>query len=261
MSRSPATSALDRGLPIIRGQGTAERDWQAWSGLARIKTGDADALVSPSQRAIILSPHPDDEVLATGGLLATLATIGREIVVIGVSDGGASHPGSTRWTPTQLAAHRRHESEAGLQQLGVRNPAIRLGLPDGELAHHQSQLIDALHEHVWPTDVVFAPWRHDGHPDHEAVSQAAITLCKHTRATLIEVPIWTWHWARPGDSRVPWQRALRLPLSGDSRRCKQAAIRLHGSQLESDESTGAAPVLPHWALQRWIRPYEVFFTP
>lgn len=245
---------------LIAGQGTPERLWRAWDGLARLQARDAAELVAPGRRGVVLAPHPDDELLGVGGLLVMLAALERELLIVGVSDGGASHPGSTAFTPQTLAARRRDESAAGLRALGIAAPSLRLGLDDGALALQRDALDAALAAIVAPGDVVFAPWRLDGHPDHEAVGEAAAAICARVGATLVEMPIWMWHWAVPGDARVPWAHAVRVGLSPGVLQLKQAAVTCHRSQLQGDASTGAAPVLADWALPRWMRAFEVFFV-
>jgi hypothetical protein len=54
-------------------------------------------------RAVVVAPHPDDEVLSVGGLLAQLADTGTPVEVIAVTDGTASHSGSTEWPAERLA--------------------------------------------------------------------------------------------------------------------------------------------------------------
>jgi hypothetical protein len=44
---------------------------------------------------VVLSPHPDDETLGTGGLIAEACTRGQEVDVIVVTDGSGSHPGQS----------------------------------------------------------------------------------------------------------------------------------------------------------------------
>ena len=59
--------------------------------------------------------------------------------------------------------------------------------------------------------LVAAPWRHDGHPDHEAAGRAAAVAARRTDASLVEYPIWWWHWGAPDDA--PWQTMRRLDLA------------------------------------------------
>ena len=248
---------LDR---TIHGQGTPERSWRGWPGLLALPSITTGQLAPGRARVVVVAPHPDDEVLGCGGALALLARAGREIVVVGVSDGEASHPGSTAWTPPQLADRRRIERAQGLARLGVTAPAQALGVPDGGIAPQEAALAHRLREILRPGDVVFATWRLDGHPDHEAAGRAAAAAAADRGCRLWEFPVWMWHWATPDDARVPWQRLHRLALDADARRRKSHAIAAHGSQLVEMPAERRPPVLPDWALARLLRPFEVFMT-
>jgi LmbE family N-acetylglucosaminyl deacetylase len=39
------------------------------------------------EKMVVIAPHPDDEVLGAGGLIAAQAFLGVEIVVVAVTDG------------------------------------------------------------------------------------------------------------------------------------------------------------------------------
>src|SRR4051794_35115145 len=81
---------------------------------------------------LVIAPHPDDEVLGCGGVIAPLKQAEIPVQVIIASDGSASHPGSTTYPPAVLAALRRAESEAGLAILGVSPEDVTFtGWPDG----------------------------------------------------------------------------------------------------------------------------------
>jgi LmbE family N-acetylglucosaminyl deacetylase len=245
----------------IHGQGTPERAWRGWDDLKTSRPLSIEQLAPRGARVVVVAPHPDDEVLGCGGALALLARAGREIVVVGVTDGEGSHPGSIDWTPALLARRRRGERADGLARLGVLPLAHALGLPDGDVAHHEDALATRLHELLQPRDVVLATWRLDGHPDHEATGRAAAAAVADRGCRLWEVPVWMWHWAAPSDPRVPWQRMRRLALDVEARDRKSRAIAAHGSQLVGTPAERRPPVLPDWALARLLRPFEVFIEP
>ena len=67
------------------------------------------------------------------------------------------------------------------------------------------------------------------------------------KIALLEIPVWTWHWASPDDSRVPWSRARRIVLDTDTHARKLHAVEAFRSQLEPDAATGRAPILPDHA--------------
>jgi hypothetical protein len=76
----------------------------------------------------------------------------------------------------------------------------------------------------------------------------------------VEVPVWAWHWASPGDARLPWRRARRLALDGEARERKRRAVQAFRSQLLPDPSTGAGPILRATTVERAARSFEVVFA-
>jgi len=247
----------------IAGEGTPDAAWQAWHGLRQLPPVAAHELVTPGQRAIIVAPHPDDEVLACGGLLQLLAAQGTRTVVVAATDGDASHPGSVMYPPAQLARLRAKETEAALRALipaGQPVPqVIRARLPDGGVTSQVGALQTLLEQLLRADDVVFTTWRQDGHPDHEACGYATAQAARQCGATVVELPVWTWHWAEPGDRRVPWHRARRLALDAAALQRKRDAIACYATQLHPDPSTGQPAILPPHVLARLTHPYEVCF--
>jgi LmbE family N-acetylglucosaminyl deacetylase len=107
--------------------------------------------------------------------------------------------------------------------------------------------------------VVFTTWREDGHCDHEAVGRASAEAAKRVGARVHELPVWTWHWATPEDSSVPWHRARKILLSPPLVARKRHAIHAFASQLEGDPRIGLPPVLAPYVLERLLQPFEVVF--
>jgi len=64
--------------PIV-GQGTPLHHWQASPKMADLPSISVEQLVPAGHRAVIIAPHPDDEVLGCGGLMQGLAALGRPI--------------------------------------------------------------------------------------------------------------------------------------------------------------------------------------
>ena len=255
---APAGGDIDVEDRRIHGQGTPERVWRAWSGLQALEPIALDAIAPRGARVVVVAPHPDDEVLGCGGALALLARAGREITVLGVTDGEASHAGSMSWTPSLLAAERRHERATGLARLGVAASARALALRDGGIAQSEPALRRRLANLLRPGDVVIVTWRLDGHPDHEAAGRAAAAAASMRGCRCWEVPVWMWHWAAPEDARVPWHRMRCLALDADARDRKARAIAAHATQLTALKAERREAVLPDWALARLLRPFEVF---
>ncbi|TDX32347.1 LmbE family N-acetylglucosaminyl deacetylase [Modicisalibacter xianhensis] len=244
----------------IVGAGTPAEAWEAWSGLAALPVVNAGSLVGEKGRAVIVAPHPDDEILGCGGLLRQLAALGRDLLLISVTDGTGSHPGSMLWPPERLAQERPKESADALRLMGLASvPVLRAGFIDTRVADDEAALTAWMNDVLRPGDTVITTWRGDGHPDHEATGRACARAALAMSCRMIEMPIWAWHWAVPGDSRIPWASAARLALSEEDLACKRAAMTAHVSQVTSDADTGAGPVLTPHTLQRLLRSDEVLF--
>lgn len=242
------------------GNGTPLSLWQASTELAQVATIERDELVPPGSRLVVVAPHPDDEVLGCGGLLSTFSGSEHALLLISVTDGEGSHPGSPRWPSERLRTQRPLESQTALGALGLTPARVawqRQHLPDSAVCEHERDLAYALVRCLRPGDRVLTTWRLDGHCDHEAVGRACAQAAQTVGATLIEVPIWAWHWARPHDPRLPWRRARKLILSPEQLASKRSAIAAHASQLEVDGER--APVLNETTLQRLLQPFELVF--
>ena len=264
MGRANASEALaPMKENLIVGSGTPLQHWRDSQRLVNLPSVEVTELVPQGSRAVIVAPHPDDEVLGTGGLLQLINTLNRPLLLISVTDGTASHPGSSLWPACDLAYQRALESEEALTRLGLPVTElhwVRGGFADSQVAADEALLTAFIEQHLKPDDVVFSTWCRDGHCDHDAVGRASRQAAANVGACVHELPIWTWHWAHDDDPRVPWERARRLDLSAHAVARKRYAAQAFTSQIHEDPSTGAGPVLGALALERLLQPYEVVFV-
>ncbi len=235
----------------IDAPGTDERSWRAWPWLSTLP-GSGLAVLAGVTSAVFVAAHPDDEVLGAGGLMSMLAASRARLRLVAVTDGERSHQGHA--SPTVLARRRTAETAAALRALGAgATEVIRLGLPDTRLAAREDGLAAALAPLVAGFDLCVAPWDGDLHPDHEAAGRAAR---RAAAGAFYCFPVWMWHWASPGDPRVPWDRALRVPLPPRTATRKRAAITRFASQTE-DRGHGLGPVLAPGMIAHFTRAMEV----
>ncbi|MCI8211497.1 acetylglucosaminylphosphatidylinositol deacetylase [Pseudomonas sp. S25] len=252
---------MSKDNPIV-GRGTSLQAWNGSKKLAGLPLISAGELVPVNSRAVIIAPHPDDEVLGCGGLMHQLAQLGRPLKLISVTDGSASHPGSATWPAERLSVVRPQESAEALRRLDLPMHSlkwIRGGFADTTVAQQEDQLTAFIARYLQPTDVVFTTWANDGHADHEAVGRASARAAHSVGARLHEVPVWAWHWASPEDDRLPWERAHKIPLDPQTIARKRHAAHAFASQLEGDPHIGLEPVLAADVLERLMQPFEVVF--
>lgn len=198
---------------------------------------DLRALLGASEIAV-LAPHPDDETLGCGALLAAAFVAGRRAEVIVVTDGARSHPNSAAWPPERLAARRADEVREALHRLGGLDAAPHmLGYPDGaapsegpalaEAAARVAAILDRLSD-----PVLFAPSVADPHADHQAsaaIAREAVRLRPGLR--VLAYPIWSRH---PGTAFAagPGLRVHRFPVA-PFEVLKRQALAAHASQTGS----------------------------
>lgn len=232
----------------------------------------AGSFVAGLGSTVVVAPHPDDEALGCGGLLALLAQAGQPVAAVLVSDGTMSHPGSVVFSAPARRAVRMAEFFQALTILGADEAApLLLDLPDGEVPPSAdapgftaaaSELRVFLERQQAAT--VLVPWRRDPHPDHRATAQlvqAALAGMAHPPRRL-EYLVWAWERAAPADLPAPTDAVagFRVDISAVTTQ-KRRAIAAHRSQVApgvfTDDPGGF--LLSADMLARFAGPYEVFF--
>lgn len=240
---------------------TDDSHWLRSPALTGMQTISYDTLINEASRLVVVSPHPDDEVLGCGGLIAMASDHGLDITVISVTDGERCYPGNRQWAPDQLRVVRQEELRAALNALGARDADIQaLRLPDGGATDLGDRLAAAIRQRLKPGDLAVATWELDGHPDHDAVGRAAIKAATEAHCRLLRYPIWAWHWLDPRVCTFAPSIACRLSLGPELRQRKSDAIRCFRSQTGDGLAGIAEPVLPAEVLQHFLRDFEVYLS-
>ncbi|VXB15554.1 putative N-acetylglucosaminylphosphatidylinositol deacetylase [Luteimonas sp. 9C] len=244
--------------PRIAGDGVPESAWRRSAWLAALPALPAQAWLTGTSRVVVVSPHPDDEALGCGGLIATARAMGLPVHVVSVTDGEACYPDSPVWPAERLRTVRRRELDCALAILGVEIDAIdTLDIGDGRVAERETELAHALAPLLHTGDRVLTTWRGDGHPDHEATARAVECAAARRGAEVVQFPVWAWHWLSPGAAQTPLPGAQRLVLTPAACRAKAAALGCFVSQLHDDRPGTPDPILPPHVLERFDRDFEV----
>lgn len=246
----------------IRAPGTPESLWRSWEGFHRLPVLDPRralaAVPGRPPRVLAVAAHPDDEVLGLGGTIAVLAAAGVRLRLVSVTQGEASHPHSRTAAALDLAAVRMRELRRALGRLGADVQSVSLGVPDGRVARYERELTSRLTGLLRDCDLCVAPFSGDLHPDHEAAGRAALAAGAARGVPVWEYPVWAWHWAAPGDPRLPWGRAARIRLPAGVRTRKHAALECFRSQIRPlGDAPADRPILPPGELDHFRRDFEV----
>ena len=184
---------------------------------------------------VLVAPHPDDEVLGCGGLIAAARARRLPVHVVLLTDGGASHPQAPR---ARLAAMRLREMRAALRRLGGAR-LLAMGLPDGAASaagarlRHAIAALRALRRRLRP-GALLVPSGQDDHPDHRAARAIAGAATRGTGTSLAEYAMW---------GAMTGGRMFAVRVGAQPRR--RAALACHVSQLGgAPRGFGAGFVLP-----------------
>jgi LmbE family N-acetylglucosaminyl deacetylase len=175
------------------------------------------------ERCLIIAPHPDDEVLGCGGLLARRAFNNTETDILFLTSGETSHKDCCALQASKIGAQRRRLACKANEIVGI--PQARLHFleeRDGKLPHTGEDNFIKLAEKIaaWieksEPAAVFCPHPFEGWSDHIAAAEltrAAITILSK-RPKLYHYCVWFWY-SMPLKRawRIDWRKARILDIS------------------------------------------------
>lgn len=241
--------------------------------------------IDDAARALVVAPHPDDEVLGCGGTIARKAMAGTDVKVVIMTDGRTSH--AHLIDAEQLVRLRREEACVAARELGVDPSTYEfLNFPDGELREHHDAAVASMRRLIasFAPREIYVPHRDDRQIDHIAtyrIVQAALAGQQHA-VKVFEYPVWLWHswpwtWGSgplKGQGRIShfagvvasvWQIAFQCRAHSDVSAVlgrKLEAIRAYGSQMERRDGDPRWPIMDDVSGGEFIRHFtgsrEVF---
>jgi len=137
-----------------------------------------DSIAQRFGRTLVIAPHPDDEVLGAGGLIARLADAGQDTFVAVITKGQPP-----AFTEASVAAVR-DEARAAHAILGV-TETLWLDQPAAELSEvPHMQLNAAIGETVRTIrpDTLVLPFLGDIHLDHQLIFNSAMVAARPRQA-------------------------------------------------------------------------------
>jgi LmbE family N-acetylglucosaminyl deacetylase len=201
------------------------------------------------ERLLVLAPHPDDEVIGCGGLVALHLRESRPVHVVVATDGAQAGD----------ASQRESESRAALALLGDATIEF-LRFPDRELANagELGQRIAAILRE-WKPDLIAVPSPLEIHPDHIALARAFCDLIARDPSLFADLAV----------ARVAFYE-VSAPLRPNTlvdittvAEAKYAAIQTHVSQAAIHDYTSYARGLNVWrtmTLPAHVRFAEGYWT-
>ncbi|MEP9411395.1 MAG: PIG-L family deacetylase [Candidatus Brocadia sp.] len=142
--------------------------------LKYLKTTKTDGL--KERNVLVLSPHPDDDIIGCGGTMYQYHLRGARITTVYMTDG---RRGNSRYTEEELVSVRKKEAMKASAIIGVEK-TIFLDNRDLELfpaSKTISELLEILRDSR--PQAVFLPFLLDAHPDHVATNKILLCAMKY----------------------------------------------------------------------------------
>lgn len=242
----------------IEGGGIPESRWRESEWLASLPLRSPATLLAGVERLVVLSPHPDDEILACGGLMASAQATHLPVLVISATAGQACYPGELHWPPSRLPEVRLAELDHALQNLGLGRAArIAWEIEEGAVVAAEAWMEAQLGTVLRAGDLLLVPWRSDGHADHEACGRAGLRAAQGRGVAVREYPVWGWHWLDPQAAPLAWPAATRYALTAEASECKRSALCQLITATGEAEGRQCEPILPPPIMARFARHFEV----
>jgi LmbE family N-acetylglucosaminyl deacetylase len=133
----------------------------------------------------VFSPHPDDETLACGGMLAEKTMKGDDVHIIFMTDGRNSYKTELNIrqnpTPKEIKVIRRNEACQAAKIIGIKTDnMVFLDFEDGTLKDRMSKAKDIVKEYLIklkPAEI-FIPQEEDMHKDHSSTNIIVLSAVK-----------------------------------------------------------------------------------
>ncbi len=216
----------------------------------------------PNQRpefqgtVLIVAPHPDDEVIGCGGLIARLVEGGNEPQIIVMTGGEGSH-GKDFSESEAIVKARRSLTRQALSILGVPEQNLHeLDFPDGGISAESEQMVrlKELIESIKP-DTVLVPHWGEGWPDHVNTAKIVKNLVPSS-TDVWEYCVWMWYynvWRG-----LDWKNASKLSLTPHERELKIKAVDAYIRPMAPDGKPWSG-VLPPIFIEANTGNIELYF--
>lgn len=186
--------------------------------------------INISGKILILSPHPDDEALGCGGLIARMCAANNPPHVAILTGGGGSLRGRAETAEADVIKARRRLTLDSARQLGLPKENIHfLDFEDGSIGSRPKTEIDRLGEliDVIKPDNILVPHSGEGWPDHLAAREIGIEIAPPS-TTVWEYCVWMWYY---NVWNLDWKNAAVLRMSESEHDAKLRAVDAYVTPL------------------------------
>ena len=187
--------------------------------------------IQKEDRLLVVAPHPDDETIGCGGLLALY---GSQTDVLLLTDGRLGKSQKRKdCSDEEIIETRLNELKNALNICGVHN-LMTLGIPDSQTKKYKKRIKKT---NLSGYDYIFVPNSHESHVDHYTACKCIkqMRFLGKTKAKVYEYEVWT-----------PLRSSDWLLDISSVEKIKSQMLQQHVSQLECMDYLNSAMGLSHY---------------
>jgi len=217
--------------------------------------------------AVIVAPHPDDDIFGAGGLIAMKRDGGFPVRVIFLTNGEAAHDSCCGMRHELVGQARRDLAVDACKALGVEAEELRwCSLPDGGIPRrNEAGYAEAVEQLAWllkesGASEVYCPHVADGWRDHVSANRLVVVAVRHSGLSLRIFGYLVWALYDPPLTEILKLRA-RKGRRLDIDRVKSRKSAAMGLYLDASPAPCGFPYcgrLPQSLIDAVREPYEVF---
>lgn len=235
---------------------------------ATIRSAVQPGQFSPAGKALVIAPHPDDEVFGCGGLIALKRACQAPVDVLYLTSGEAAHNECCHMNLAKLGEVRRAQARTAAAALGITEDHLHwLNMLDGSVPKQNvpefNIAVDGVAGILRKTgpDELYCPHPLDCWPDHEAANRIVLAALKKSgRPVAVRFYlVWSWY-------NMPLRRLFRPGLGkaysidiSAVLDAKKAAVNTYIAAHPPGCPNPYVGALPKGFLEPFRKPNEIFF--
>lgn len=188
--------------------------------LLQLKLGGKTEIALP-ESALIVAPHPDDETIGCGGLIARLCAEGQPPHVVVMTGGGGSLRGYSDMPESEIVRTRRNLTLNSAKELGLPESNIHfLDFVDGHIGDRPESEMRRLKDLIkqLKPDAIFVPHSGEGWPDHINTRQIILNF---QFPKVYEYCVWMWYY---NVWNLDWKNAFQFRMTDSEHVAKLKAV-------------------------------------
>ena len=210
------------------------------------------------ERVVIVSPHPDDEILGCGGLISRLNSKNKELFIIFLTKGENS---TTEIDKEDLISERMRLTFQAAGIVGQPYSNIHyLNFEDGRVGEQdeENERLSSLINTIRP-DTVYVTHRLEGWNDHYMAFELTREIVKESEIRLFEYCVWLWYKTQLKDLlKIGIKNVHSIKLSAKENSDKRAAIAVY-LDTKNDKGVSYSGALPRFLREYSSKERELYF--